>query len=88
MAHYVLSNDGIVYGASFCENFKLKQTRIDKLDELYRLKGSKYLQSDTSEIFELVKEDLINNKLVLYVGTPCQIGGLKNYLGKTIITYY
>ena len=82
LAHYVLSNDGIVYGASFCENFKLKQTRIDKLDELYRLKGSKYLQSDTSEIFELVKEDLINNKLVLYVGTPCQIGGLKNYLGK------
>ena len=29
-----------------------------------------------------VKEDLINKKKVLFTGTPCQIVGLKLFLGK------
>ena len=64
------------------EKLKLEHIRIDKQESLYKLRGSKYLQSNTKNTFELVKNDLNNGVRVLYVGTPCQIAGLKNYLGK------
>ena len=82
LARYVLENNGAVYGACFDEEFKLKHIRIDKQESLYKLRGSKYLQSNIKNTFELVKNDLNNGVKVLYVGTPCQIAGLKNYLGK------
>ena len=82
LARYVLENNGVVYGASFDEKFKLEHIRIDKKDDLYKLRGSKYLQSNTQNTFELAKKDLNNGVKVLYVGTPCQIAGLRNYLGK------
>ena len=47
-----------------------------------KLRGSKYVQSNTKNTFSEVKQDLENGKKVLYSGTPCQIAGLKNYLGK------
>ena len=82
LARYVLENNGAVYGACFDEKLKLEHIRIDKQESLYKLRGSKYLQSNTKNTFELVKNDLNNGVRVLYVGTPCQIAGLKNYLGK------
>ena len=80
LANYILENNGAVYGASFNEKFKLEHIRIEKKEDLYKLRGSKYLQSNTQNTFELVKKDLKNNKKVLYVGTPCQIAGLRQYL--------
>lgn len=80
LANYILENNGAVYGASFNEKFKLEHIRIEKKEDLYKLRGSKYLQSNTKNTFELVKKDLKNNKKVLYVGTPCQIAGLRQYL--------
>ena len=82
LARYVLKNNGVVYGAAFNENFKLEHIRIDKQESLYKLMGSKYLQSNTQNTFELVKKDLNDGVNVLYVGTPCQIAGLRSYLGK------
>lgn len=82
LARYVLENNGAVYGACFDEKLKLEHIRIDKQENLYKLRGSKYLQSNTKNTFELVKNDLNKGVKVLYVGTPCQIAGLKNYLGK------
>ena len=58
LARYVLKNNGVVYGAAFNENFKLEHIRIDKQESLYKLMGSKYLQSNTQNTFELVKKDL------------------------------
>lgn len=82
IADYILENNGIVYGASFKENLKLNHIRIESKKDLERLIGSKYIQSNICDSFENVKKDLENNKNVLFVGTPCQIGGLRNYLGK------
>lgn len=44
--------------------------------------GSKYIQSDLSNIYSKIKKDLDNESKVLFSGTPCQIAGLKKYLGK------
>lgn len=80
IASYVLGHKGVVYGASFQDGLILQHCRISAFNEISLLSGSKYLQSDTGETYKNVKEDLRNGLLVYYVGTPCQIAGLRSFL--------
>lgn len=73
---------GVVYGAAFVEDLYLKHIRVTTKDNLQRMQGSKYLQSDTEETFANVERDLCEGLKVYYVGTPCQIAGLKLFLHK------
>lgn len=82
LAKYVLGKKGAVYGCAFCEKLKARHIRITRLEEIGALKGSKYVQSDTADTYNEVKADLNNGLTVLYSGTPCQIDGLKRFLGK------
>ena len=81
IANKVLENDGIVIGAAFDKENKLKHIAINKKEDLISLKGSKYLQSDLGDIFSYIKGN-IENKKILFVGTPCQVAGLKSFLKK------
>lgn len=76
IANSILEENGIVIGAAFDENNKLKHIAVEKKEELQKLKGSKYVQSDLNDIFSYVKEN-IKDKKVLFVGTPCQVAGIK-----------
>ena len=78
----VIKKGGIVYGANNIQNGKFDFIRIKRKEELEKIKGSKYVQCYINDIFKNVKEDLLNNLQVLFIGTPCQISGLKSYLGK------
>jgi len=80
IAEKVLLDGGIVIGACFEKN-KLKHICIDSVNDLYKLQGSKYLQSDLNNVFKTIKEN-IDSRKVLFVGTPCQVAGLKAYLKK------
>ena len=82
LAKYVLENGGTVYGVAFNANLEAEHIRITSIKELYKLRGSKYVQSNTNNSFSKVKKDLEDNKLVLYSGTACQIEGLKRFLNK------
>lgn len=84
LAEYVLEKGGYVCGAIVdYENetpiVKHVVTNNPKTIELMR--GSKYVQSDLGDVFATVKGILSNNTPVLFSGTPCQIAGLKRYLG-------
>lgn len=85
VAEYVLNNGGIVYGAAFDSNLNLRHIRITKSEELFRLRGSKYLQSDMDGVISNVREDLKNGKFVYFVGVPCQVAGLKLFLHKDYV---
>lgn len=82
IAKKVISSGGIVYGAAFRKNFKLKCTKASNLEELKLLYKSKYLQSDLSNSFIEIKDILNTGKQVLFVSTPCQVYALKLYLDK------
>lgn len=82
IAKYVLSQNGVVFGAAFDEDFGVKHIEILSEDELYKLRGSKYLQSTIGDTYKKAEEYLKQGKVVLFSGTPCQISGLKSYLGK------
>lgn len=81
-ANYIIENNGVIYGCAFNEKFEAQHIRIENKEELVKLRGSKYVQSNTRDTFSQAKKDLENNKLVLYTGTPCQIAGLKSFLGE------
>ncbi len=83
LAEYVLKSGGVVYGVWHDEEKDIaKHIRIDNLVEQYKMRNSKYMQSDIGATFSLAKKDLKNGLLVYFTGTPCQIAGLKAYLRK------
>ncbi len=88
IAEYVIDQGGVVFGVAFNENFEVIHVGVDKKEELYKLRGSKYVQSKIGKTYEQAKELLVAGKLVLFTGTPCQIGGLKAYLKKDYTNLY
>lgn len=82
LASYVLNNGGVVFGAAFDDDFNVHHICVDKEADMYKLRGSKYLQSRTEDSFAKTKQFLNEGRKVLFSGTPCQIAGLHNYLGK------
>ena len=82
IAEYVIKNNGIIYGAIFDENFKVIHTGIDKKEDLYKFRNSKYVQSEICNCYPEIKEHLDNGRMVCFSGTSCQVEGLKNYLMK------
>lgn len=78
-AKEIFKENGRVYGAGW-ENGKLRHIAIEKQDDLYKIQGSKYLQSYIGNTYQLVKDDLEKNKKVLFVGVPCQVAGLYKFL--------
>ena len=81
LAKYVVDNEGIVFGAAL-DKLVVKHIKITKEDEIWRLQGSKYVQSDVGNTFKEVKKYLSEGRLVLFSGTPCQINGLNCFLDK------
>ena len=53
---------------------------IDTTEELDDLRRAKFVQSNKYDVFEQVKKELLNDRLVLFCGTPCEVGGLRQYL--------
>ncbi len=83
LAKYVLSRNGVVFGASFDESFNVKHIYVETENDLYKLRKSKYVQSEIDDTFLKAKDFLEQGRLVLFTGTPCQIGGLQSFLKKS-----
>ncbi|WP_270496558.1 Coenzyme F420 hydrogenase/dehydrogenase, beta subunit C-terminal domain [Eisenbergiella porci] len=81
LADNVISQGGIVFGARFNEKWEVVHSCCYNVSELKYFMGSKYAQSQLGNVFLHVKSNLNNNRQVMFVGTPCQIGGLLKYLG-------
>lgn len=82
LAVHVLQKDGIVFGAAFDEIWEVHHTFVESIADLEKLQTSKYLQSRIEDSYKKVKIELQKNREVLFVGTPCQTVGLKNFLKK------
>lgn len=82
MARYVLSKGGVVFGCSMDDDYKVTFISVDKEDDLKKLHGSKYVQSEVGMIYRDVKTVLKAGRMALVCACPCQIAGLKSYLRK------
>ena len=82
IAQYVIEHHGIVYGATYDQHMVVRHISISHVSELPKLRGSKYVQSDLCGLFREIESYLIQGRLVLFTGTPCQVAGLRLFLRK------
>ena len=82
LSRYFVEKENVVYGAAWTDGFVVKHIRVSNKDDLERIRCSKYLQSHIWDTFKMVKSDLTDKRNVLFIGTPCQVAGLKCYLRK------
>lgn len=80
---YIIEKSGIAIGVSYDENMQLVYSYSDTKEDLLKYKGSKYSHSFIGEIYKKIKYFLEIGKEVLFVGTPCQVDGLKKFLLKS-----
>ena len=84
---WILENEGVVYGAGWNHGI-VEHLRITNVAALNKIQGSKYTHSHIEYQYQNAKRDLLDNKLVLFIGTPCQIAGLYAYLQKKYDNLY
>lgn len=77
-SQHIIRHGGVVYGCAVLPGAKIEHIRVNKIEDLYKIKGSKYVQSTITESLRLLKKDIKEKKTVLFIGTPCQIAAVKN----------
>ena len=82
LAEYILKQGGVVFGAAFDKDWQVCHQWAENIEDLDKLRRSKYVQSDINATYKKAEEFLKSGRQVLFTGTPCQIAGLKNYLRK------
>ena len=82
LAEKTIDAGGVVFGVKWNENFEAVHSYTETNEDLIEFQGSKYVQSRVGETFQQTENFLKQGRQVLYVGTPCQIAGLKLFLRK------
>lgn len=88
IAEWTFQQDGMVCAATFDEEFRVVHAFAEHGDDLHRFRGSKYVQSDLKDCFLRIRAALKTGKIVTFVGTPCQVYGLKAFLGHVYDNLY
>ena len=73
---------GVVFGARFDDQWEVMHDYTETLEGIAPFMGSKYVQSRIGDSFRQAKRFLEDGRWVLFSGTPCQLGGLRAFLGK------
>lgn len=82
LANLIFNKNGVVFGCAYNDNMEPKHICVENSLDIKKIQGSKYVQSDINTTYTEAKKHLIGGRWVLFTGTPCQIAGLKSYLGK------
>ena len=81
LARDCLSRGGIVFGAAVDEKTGgIHHVPVHCTEDLWRILGSKYVQSEIGETYREVDRYLKEGHEVLFSGTPCQIAGLSSFI--------
>lgn len=85
----VIRQNGVGFGVSYTKNFTdAEYIRVDKIEDIYELLGSKYIKARENGFYDSVKRSLNDNVMTLAIGLPCEIAALKSYLGKDYDNLY
>ena len=82
IAQEVIRQGGVVFGAAFNNAFEVEHIYVERVEDLSKLRGSKYVQSAMGETYKNVLNFLKSGRLVLFSGTPCQVSALKLFLNE------
>lgn len=88
LAQSILNRGGYVFGAAFDDKYNVIHIGVNNKDELIKLRGSKYVQSDLGNVYKDIENLLKKGIEVLFTGTPCQVDALKFFLRKDYNNLY
>ena len=82
LAHdFINKYQGYVFGVELSDHNTCKHIEVSKIQDVSKIVGTKYLQSDASESYRMIQTHLLHSEPCLFSGTPCQIAGLYCFLG-------
>ncbi len=80
LARKFISDGGYVSSCTF-QNGEFIFDIVNNLDDVFKFAGSKYVKSNPRGIYNRILGLLKDDKKVLFIGLPCQVAALKNYIG-------
>ncbi len=84
LAEHIIGEGGYVAGVAYDASFrKAEYIVVDNVNDLSRLKGSKYIETDKCNVFTKVRDILNQGKRVLFFGLPCIVAALYGTLRGT-----
>lgn len=81
LAQAMYKKNAFVGGAVYNEDHTVSQIIDDDPTRLPEIRSSKYLQSDATGVYKVIKQKLREGREVFFCGCPCQIHALYKYLG-------
>lgn len=88
LSEAIIQNKGAVYGANLNTKLEVNHICVKNITDIDEISGSKYVHSYIGDSFKNIRKDLLNKKEVLFIGTSCQVAGLKLFLGKDYDNLY
>lgn len=82
IAKRFIEKGGIVFGTTMTKDLNVKVVGIKDVNDIILLQGSKYVQADIFPAYPQIEEQIMQNKPVLFAGTPCQVSAIKKLFGK------
>ena len=83
LAQWFFNKGGSVWTASYDNNWNVVHREFTKDDvEFSKTRGSKYVQSYLGDTYTKIQDELKNGRWVCFIGTTCQVYGLKEFLKK------
>lgn len=84
LAKATIEKGGVVIAVGWDKDWLPVHEEIEAIDDIRKTVSSKYVQSNVGRSYERVVNYAKEGRNVLFVGTPCQIAGLKNILSKKL----
>lgn len=79
LAKKIIQDGGYVAGAIYSADYKsVNHILSNRIEDIKKMRGSKYCQSKYSDIISLIEEKCSNGVYVMFSGTPCQCYAVKN----------
>ena len=82
LAEHILSLGGAVCGCVYDASLSPIHICSEKYQDFLLMRKSKYAQSNVGLVYRDIKERLSHGQIVLFSGTPCQVAGIRAFLGK------
>lgn len=83
LARNVITQGGTVYGVIYQNDFRdIIYARASTLEQFQPMRGSKYVQARKGNVYQEIRSKLKNNEKVLFIGLPCEVGGLYAFLSR------
>lgn len=88
LAEYIISIGGYVCGCIYTDDLEAVHTLSNRKQDIEKMYGSKYVQSRAEHCFPEIQSHLMEEDIVMFTGTACQIAALRLYLGKDYSNLY